>query len=173
MRVEWWRGSRLLQAGEVSSMHKVRAYESRGLEQGLIILRHLSQQAQQQKGDQRDGDLNPHGILGAADEMGDFQGLLQNAEEQFDLPSSLVEVGDFFGGRVQIIGQNPQGPSSLHRHDDLAHRDLHRIFAVFGLASRNYGDGVDGAPTASSVPRWLLSKPHLKGAVHGQVYPEF
>ena len=33
-------------------------------------------------------------------------------------------------------------------------------------------DGVDGAPNGISVPRWSLSKPHLKGAVHGQVYSE-
>jgi hypothetical protein len=25
-------------------------------------------------------------------------------------------------------------------------------------AGRNYGDGVDGAPTASNVPRWMLSQ---------------
>ena len=31
---------------------------------------------------------------------------------------------------------------------------------------------VDGAPNGISVPRWSLSKPHLKGAVHGQVYSE-
>jgi len=37
----------------------------------------------------------------------------------------------------------------------------------------NYGDGVDGAPTASSVPRWLLSQSHLREAVHGQVYRDF
>src|SRR5271166_3777598 len=42
----------------------------------------------------------------------------------------------------------------------------------FGKSSAN--DGVDGAPNGISVPRWSLSKPHLKGeAVHGQVYPEF
>jgi hypothetical protein len=27
-------------------------------------------------------------------------------------------------------------------------------------------DGVDGAPTASRVPRWMLSPTHLRGAVH-------
>ena len=28
----------------------------------------------------------------------------------------------------------------------------------------DYGDGVDGAPNGISVPRWSLSKPHLKGS---------
>jgi hypothetical protein len=37
--------------------------------------------------------------------------------------------------------------------------------------SRN--DGVDGAPNGICVPRWSLSSTHLKGAVHGEVYPEF
>ncbi|MDR3425507.1 MAG: hypothetical protein P4M13_10635, partial [Alphaproteobacteria bacterium] len=40
------------------------------------------------------------------------------------------------------------------------------------LLITDYGDGVDGAPTASSVPRWLLSQTHLREAVHGQVYQE-
>jgi hypothetical protein len=30
-------------------------------------------------------------------------------------------------------------------------------------------DGVDGAPTASKVPEWLLSPTNLREAVHGQV----
>ena len=34
-------------------------------------------------------------------------------------------------------------------------------------------DGVDGAPNGISVPRWSLSKPHLKGSRPGQAYPEF
>ena len=34
-------------------------------------------------------------------------------------------------------------------------------------------DGVDGAPNGISVPRWSLSKPICREAVHGQVYPEF
>jgi hypothetical protein len=32
----------------------------------------------------------------------------------------------------------------------------------------DYGDGVDGAPTASSAPRWSLSKPHLREASMGK-----
>jgi len=44
-------------------MHEVGAHESSGLEQGWLVLRHLAQQAQQEKGDQRDGDLNANGVL--------------------------------------------------------------------------------------------------------------
>src|SRR6185437_2699007 len=105
-------------------MHQIGAHESSGIEQGLFVLRHLVQYSQQQESDQRDGDLNANRVLGTADKMGDFQGLFHYSEEQLDLPASLVEVGDFFGGRIQIVGQNPQGPASLHGHDDLAYRAL-------------------------------------------------
>src|SRR6266849_5427029 len=117
-------------------MHQVGAYESSRFKQGLFFLRHLVQYSQQQESDQRDGDLNANRVLGTADKMGDFQGLLHHAEEQLDLPAPLVEVGDFFGGGVQIVGQNAQGPASLHSHDDLAYRALHGISAVFGLTAR-------------------------------------
>jgi hypothetical protein len=32
------------------------------------------------------------------------------------------------------------------------------------VLNEGYGDGVDGAPNGISVPRWSLSKPHLKGS---------
>src|SRR5262249_39786356 len=50
------------------------------------------------------------------------------------------------------------------------------LYAAVGRKAHYKGhfgkDGVDGAPNGISVPRWSLSKPHLKGAVHGQVYSE-
>src|SRR6185437_11036059 len=123
-------------------MHQVGAYESSGLKQGLFVLRHLVQHSQQQEGDQRDGDLNANGVFGTADKMGDFQGLLHHTEEQFDLPASLIEVGDFLGGGVQIVGQNAQGSASLHGHDDLADRTLHGISAAFSLTARQKADAI-------------------------------
>src|SRR5580704_11515515 len=33
-----------------------------------------------------------------------------------------------------------------------------------GVATPSGNDGVDGAPNGISVPRWSLSKPHLKGS---------
>src|SRR3979490_1663530 len=100
-------------------MHQIGAYESSGIEQGLFFLRHLVQYSQQEESDQRDGDLNANRVLRTADKMSDFQGLLHHPEEQFNLPAPLVEVSDFHGGGIQIVGQNAQGPASLHRHDDL------------------------------------------------------
>src|SRR5206468_11202515 len=123
-------------------MHQIGAHESSGLKQGLFFLRHLGQHSQQQESDQRDGDLNANSIFGTTDKMGDFQGLLHHPEEQFDLPTSLVEVGDFLGGCVQIVGQNAQGSASLHGHDDFANRVGHGVFAVFGLTARQEADAV-------------------------------
>src|ERR1700679_1920903 len=110
-------------------MHQVGAHESSGIEQGLFVLRHLVQDFQQQESDQRDGDLNADGVFGTADKMGDFQGLLHHAEEQFDLPAPLVEVGNFLGGAAQNVGQDRQAPASFHGHDDLTARTLHGISA--------------------------------------------
>ncbi len=52
----------------------------------LVVLGHT----QEQEGDEDDGDLDAYGVLGGAEEMADFQGLLDPAEEQFDRPASLV-----------------------------------------------------------------------------------
>jgi hypothetical protein len=35
---------------------------------------------------------------------------------------------------------------------------------AIGPCGRQVNDGVDGAPNGFSVPRWSLSKPHLKGS---------
>jgi hypothetical protein len=90
----------LCQAGEILSMHQVRAHESSGVEQGLLVLRYVSQQAQRKTGDERDGGLNTDGVLETADELRDFQGLFHHAKEQFDLPTPLREIGNLLRGRV-------------------------------------------------------------------------
>src|SRR5262245_30134239 len=50
--------------------------------------------AQQQIGDHRREDLQPNGVLVVAEELADREMLLDPAEQQFDLPSALVERGD-------------------------------------------------------------------------------
>ena len=49
----------------------------------------LLQGPQQQISDQRNGDLDAHGVFRAAKELGDLQGLLHHAEEQLDMPLTL------------------------------------------------------------------------------------
>ena len=53
--------------------------------------------AQEHEGDEGDGDLNAHGVLGGSEEAADFEGVLDPAEEQFDLPAPFVEFGDVLG----------------------------------------------------------------------------
>ena len=60
-------------------------------------------QAQQQKGDECDRDLDSHGILGGADEAGDLEGLLDPAEEQLDGPASAVEISNLLCAGIEII----------------------------------------------------------------------
>ena len=55
----------------------------------------LMQDAQQHKGDQRDIDLDAHGVFAAAEEAADFEVLLEPFEQEFDGPALFVEPGDF------------------------------------------------------------------------------
>ena len=77
----------------------------------------LVQEVEEHECDQRYRDLNAHGVLGAADEMGDFQHLFHQAEEQLDQPAPLVEIGDLLGGRVEIVGEDAQRLAGVGRHD--------------------------------------------------------
>ena len=108
----------------------------------VTLLCRLCAMAQQQKGDQRDRDLNAHGVLGTAEELGDFQRLLHHPEEQFDLPAALVEVGDLLRRRVEVVGEQAQPLAGFGRHDDLAHRLGHRIAAVAALPGGQEADAV-------------------------------
>src|SRR5438309_8779223 len=78
-------------------VHQIDAHETgEALRAGDGALAGLGE-TQQQKGDQRDRDLGAHGILTEAEEAGDFEHLLDPAEEQLDRPTSLVEFGDRVG----------------------------------------------------------------------------
>src|SRR5436190_12524827 len=48
-------------------------------------------QAQQQKCDQRNRNLNANGVLGGSEKMADFQDLLDPSEEQLDRPRRLYK----------------------------------------------------------------------------------
>src|SRR6516162_11577023 len=67
--------------------------------------RGLLQDAQQQKGDQRDIDLGAHGVLAAADKAADLEVLLEPLEQQLDLPALFVELRDVGGGTLEIVGE--------------------------------------------------------------------
>src|SRR3990172_12098435 len=62
----------------------------------------------QKESDKGDGDLDTHGVLGSAEEVADLEGLLDPAEEQLDLPATLVEFGNLFGRSIEIVGEDAQ-----------------------------------------------------------------
>ena len=62
----------MAQAGDVFPVHRIGAHESNQFEEAVVCLSDLLQEPQQQESDQRDGDLDAHGIAGAPDEFADF-----------------------------------------------------------------------------------------------------
>ncbi len=58
-----------------------------------------------QHGDQGDPYLRHGCVAAGTEESFDLQILLDPFEEQFDLPAGLVDIGDGFGGQVEIVGQ--------------------------------------------------------------------
>ena len=75
-------------------MHEVGAHQPGEGERALNGGPRGLGEAQQQKGDEDDGDLDAHGVLGGTEEAADLQRLLDLAEEQLDLPAAPVEIGD-------------------------------------------------------------------------------
>ena len=79
----------LEQAIKTPAVHQIGAHQAReGEWAGNCVLRGLGQ-AQQQKGDQRDGDLDAHGVFAGAEKAADLEGLLDPAEEQLDAQRRL------------------------------------------------------------------------------------
>ena len=108
----------LEQGADVASVHQIGANEAgKGEWAGYCLLGGLCQ-AQQQKADQSDGDLNSNRVLGGSDKAGDFQGLFDPAEEQLDRPALFVKVGNQPGRGGEIIGRDAQDlatePVRLH-----------------------------------------------------------
>ena len=62
--------------------------------------------------DQRRIDLGQHGVLRVADEGLDLQVLLDEAEEDFDLPAFLVDIGDGLGRQLEMVGEKDITPGS-------------------------------------------------------------
>ena len=65
----------------------------------------LLEDGHQEVGADRRPDLDAHGVVGGADERADAQVLFDPAKEQFDLPTRLVELGDFEGRQREVVGQ--------------------------------------------------------------------
>ena len=50
-------------------------------------------------------DLGQHGVFRVADEGLDFQVLLDEAEEDLDLPAFFVDIGDGLGRQLEMVGE--------------------------------------------------------------------
>ena len=123
-------------------MHQVGANQAgKGEWASHCLLRRL-RQAQQQKGDQSDSNLNANRVFGGPDKAGDFQGLLDPAEEQLDGPPSLVQIGDDLGWSGQVIGHDPQDLAAVDEDPQLADVFVERVLAVIGLTLREMADAV-------------------------------
>ena len=86
--------------------------------------------------------MDADGVLGGAEELGDFEGLFDPSEEQLDVPAALVEIGDVLGGGVEIVAEDAQDLAGLDADADFSDRALERIFAAHGLAGGQESDPV-------------------------------
>ena len=87
--------------------------------------RGVVQDAQQHKGDQRDIDLDAHGVLTAAEKAADLEVLLEPFEQQFDVPALFVELCNLDRRPLQVVGEQIEGLVAIAAGDhDLAQADL-------------------------------------------------
>jgi hypothetical protein len=91
-----------------SAMHEICSDEPGKGERALDNSAGMVGEAQQQKGEQRDRDLNSNGIFGGSEEVADLQRLLDLSKEQFDSPSAPVKIGNVLGAGFEIVGEDAQ-----------------------------------------------------------------
>jgi hypothetical protein len=70
-------------------VHDVCWHESNEFEEAVRFFGELLQDAQQETGDERDGDLDTHGVFRPTDEFRDIERLFHQPEEQLDPPRRL------------------------------------------------------------------------------------
>ena len=103
-------------------MHEIDAHQSGEGERALDKALSRLCQAQQQEGDQRDGDLDADGVFGSSEEARDLECLLDPAKEQLDCPAPLVELGNLLRGGIEIVGEDAQHLAGISFDAHLAHR---------------------------------------------------
>lgn len=123
-RIERRRRLDLEQVVEAPAVHQIGADEpGEGERAGDRVLRCLGH-AQQQKGDQGDGDLDAYGVFAGADKAVDLEALLDPAKEQLDRPAALVEVSDLAGAGIEIVAQDAQHLAAVEPDAHFARRVL-------------------------------------------------
>ena len=87
-------------------MHQIGSHESNQFEKAVFYFGHLAQRVQDEIGNQGHSDLDAHSILLAPHEVGNTQRLLDQAEEELDLPASFVEIGDLPTRCIKVVCEN-------------------------------------------------------------------
>ena len=113
-------------------MHKIRLDEPGEGKRALDDFVGIVREAQQQKGYEGDRNLNANGVLGGAQKVADFQGLLDPSKEQLDGPSTFIQISDFLCAHGQIIGEDAQHLAGLDQDPNFADQIRHRVGAGSG-----------------------------------------
>ena len=71
-----------------------------------------------------------------------LKGLFDPAEEQLDIPTALVETGDFLGAGIEIVRKNSKYFARIDNNPDFADRIAKGILAVFCLAGGQKSDAI-------------------------------
>ncbi len=89
-----------------------------------------------------------HGVLGCAEECLDAEVLLNLLEEDFDLPTCLVEIGDSFWSAREFVGQKHESLVRCRISEDDSPK-LFRIIVARCNTCKRYG--LIGDDTGASV----------------------
>ena len=84
-----------------------------------FTFQHLPNDRDQDVNADRDPDLRLHRVGAVAIKAFDPQVLFDPFEEQFDLPTTPIQVGDGQGGQFEIVGQEHESS----RANDIVKRD--------------------------------------------------
>ena len=114
------RRRRMSEIFDRADVHEVGSDEPGEREQACLGQLRPVSDPEDEESDQRDGDLRLDCVLAGAEKALDLEVLLDPAEEQLDLPASLVELGDALGRRLEIVGEEPQCAAGVDDDGDLA-----------------------------------------------------
>src|SRR5271165_835258 len=142
--------------GDGSSMHEIRFDEPCKSEWARNDSVRVMSQAQQQKSDKGNHNLNANGVLGGSEEVSNLQCLFHPPKEQLDRPTPLVQVGDFLRARGQIIGEDAQHLTGLDHDADFAHAVRHRVVSRSGKPLWKISDPITQDRRRSCWHRALL-----------------
>src|SRR5258706_16088864 len=85
----------------------------------------------------RDPNLSPQGVLGSAVEILDAQVLLDPFEEQLDLPTAAIKLGDSQWWRADVVGHKDEALIGLLVEITNGSQLFGIAFAGYGIDERN------------------------------------